>query len=401
VKRAILLVGLAAACQPSAPLVVHAPTAKHAFEAGDEVAIHRAKPVDDPKMSPGYRVIRNREEWAIAWRGTHGARPPDLPPKLDLGKDMLLWARGQAGSSSTIKITRVIRNYGLLHVYVEETTPGDNCRPRESDDVPVDMVAVQQIDAQVHFHIARAPSAPCGKPPEVAVSCKVRGGPAGGEQISAAPGDTIDCDGAGTRAQGGSGIVDRNWYVKWPDGSASKLTYENAGQRVSFKVDAYGTYMLTLEAADEELKRGTKVVTVDVLPPKDELLVQVSWAGFESGDDPETFPRLEPKVFDRPGKAYLEPTECSLAVPAKPLWCKIAQSGIAKHFHVLTEVDTDYTISVRYLDDRYDRMPYVCVTAFSLGRKLSTLCDERPRTAGETWDVGRYLGRSRVLEPTR
>ena len=105
--------------------------------------------------------------------------------------------------------------------------------------------------------------------------------------------------------------------------------------------------------------------------------------------------------MDRPAKAHLEPTECSAAIAAKPLWCKISSSGIAKHFHVLTEVDTDYTIAVRYLDDRYDKMPYACVTTFTLGRKLSTLCDKRPRTAGETWDVGRYLGHSHVLEPTK
>lgn len=381
-------------------MIVHPSTTAHVFEHGDDVVLHRVKPLDHPQMTAGYRVIRNTDEWAVVWRDKLGPAPPPLPPKLDLQKQMLLWARGD-DSRVTLRIARAIRDGGVLHVYVDETTPGENCRPPESLEPPVDMASVSQMDVQVQFHVARAPSAPCGKAPEVAVECKVKGGAPSSDRLAAAAGDVIECDATRTKPGGSTGIVDRNWFAKWPDGSAAKLTYEAEARRVTFTTDAYGTYAVTFEAVDEDMKRAQKTINVDVLPPMDELLVQVSWGGFESGDDPETFPRLEAKVIDRPDKEYLEPTECVLDAKVKPLWCKSTANGIAKHFHVLTEVGTDYLVQVRYVDERVDKGPFVCVTTFSLGTKIASVCDKLPRRAGEIWDVGRYLAKQHIFEVKR
>jgi hypothetical protein len=47
-----------------------------------------------------------------------------------------------------------------------------------------------------------------------------------------------------------------------------------------------------------------------------------------------------------------------------------------------------YALSVRYLDERADKGPMLCVRLFSKGGLTSEACDPAPRKAGATWDVG-------------
>jgi hypothetical protein len=181
------------------------------------------------------------------------------------------------------------------------------------------------------------------------------------------------------------------------------MTISQSGSGITFPTDAYGTYAVGLDVTDDLGRTSNATNEVRVTPPKDALVVQMLWTKFDPSDDPATFPRVElhvagdktpiPVTRDSTYASRNQPWilikgDCVVGSEKIPEWCEAHTIGTTWIERVQIDAFPQYRIGVKYLDDRYDGQPVLCVRTFR-GELASEWCDKAVRKAGSWWDSGR------------
>jgi hypothetical protein len=340
---------------------------------------------------PGYFAIKGREDWTKFWEGT-GSNPE--PPQIDFGRKMILIAATESAQAQALRINQVFETGTAVHAYVLETRPGESCPLRTGGVAKQDFIVVDHSDKPVHFHVEAEPSGSCGDAPAAQVQCKVDGQTTGfAKEVLAQAGNIVECE-AQQQVKGVFAAVDQRWtFSEFPQGSASRFTFDAKGQKVKFTVDTFGKYGVQFEVVDDAGRKGTAVASVISTPSKDGLFLRLSWNGFDAGDDPETFPRVGMDLG-------VGNSLCSSEAPTKPAWCDAKRQGHAIQMRV-NAADGIYPVSVKYIDDRYAGGPHVCIKAFKNGAQTAELCDKETRRAGDIWKTGILAARTGTIGADR
>ena len=386
---------LVAACDHSPPFSVEkARLGEHSpLVTGDALRVSRPAQEGYEGIHSGYYVVHTPEEWnALFERGKE--RP--VPQAVDFARNMVIVAAGGNDLQKT-HVHRVVDTANTIHVYVEETLRGAGCNAEKGASAPYEVDITDRIDKTVKVHVDTAQSPGCGNAPTATVKCRKQNVDTWSpEKLIASPGDTVECD-AAINAQGSFVVVDKSWqFTELPGGSLSKMAFTRESMRVAFTVDLFGTYKATFEVADEADRRGHATGIVEVLAPKtQDPFIQMLWAGFDTGDDPSTFPRVELTVKDMPARGKKEST-CTLTTAAnaaqKPAFCDIKGSTTLTDLKLDGGAGKPYLVGVHYIDDRYDGGPYVCLRVYLNGSRTADTCDRAKRGADDTWSLGALDG---------
>jgi hypothetical protein len=369
----------------------------------------------DPRagLTRGYWIVKSERAWRDLWAGIESDRIPLLPRGIDFSSEMLVVAAPTDETATGARIHQVIDTPEAgLHVYVSQILPGLGCPPKTNErrdreaKIPVDLARVRTFDKEIHFHVDTKNEEPCAPPSEAKVACKLDGTPdAYQEQLSAEPGKSVVCHSEGKLGAGA--MIDRTWsFRSLPAGTTTKMTIGDGARGITFATDAFGTYSVGLDVTDDlgRTSRGTS--EVQVLAPKDALVVQMLWTKFQPGDDPTTFPRVElhllgdtPPPPPPPGQVLapmaarsqpwiLVKGDCTLENAKPPSWCRAHALANTTIEEVGKDAFPLYRIGVHYSDDRYAGQPVLCVRTFR-GTLASEWCDDKVRSEGNWWDVGR------------
>ena len=381
-------------------------------EDGQEVKLAHWELTPRAGLTRGFWVIRSEHEWRDLWPNTDTDRIPLLPTDIDFSVETLLVAAPTDREATDVRILHVVDTADAgVHIYLAQALPGDGCPPAPKDErVPVDAVRVRDDKKEFHFHVESRIDPPCEEPPEAKVACRVNGTTAPLEsKVKSEPGKVIACV-----SQGKPGMrptVDSTWsFQRSPRGTTAKMTFGEGGRSITFKTDAFGLYEVGQEITDDLGRRAQATAEVEILPPKDQLVVQMLWTKFQPGDDPTTFPRVELHVVgEKPPPppppnlpARLRPPLASQSVPwilvkgdcvaaegaTLPPWCKARFVEPTTIEELQVAAFPEYRIGVRYGDDRYQGAPVLCVRTFR-GAQASEWCDDRVRSEGNWWDVAR------------
>lgn len=341
---------------------------------------------------PGFFALKTREEWNHFWEGT--GTPPE-PPGIDFQRKMILVAATESSQSQNLRIGKVIETGTSMYVYVSETRPGEGCPLKTGNGVPKqDMVVVDRTEKPVHFYLEADQANSCGDAPVAKVECKVEGA-AGAPEVTAQTGQTVECS-AREEVKGVFAAVDRRWTFKeFPQGSASKLAFDESGRKIKFVVDQFGRYGVHFEVVDDAGRKGEANAAIIVSPSKDGLFVRLSWSGFDVNDDPETFPRVALEAGDATVGT------CSLDTPKKAPWCELRKETASVTSLQVKATDGGYPLAVRYVDDRFQGVLTACVRVFFRGGQTADVCDKEVRKAGEVWNVGVLVAKTGLIEPAK
>lgn len=338
-------------------------------------------------QKPGYFVLRRADDWLTVWTDARPGRPrpPPVPAGVDWDKQLLLVATATAPNATSISIDRVVATENqALQVYVTEQVPGDGCPVTLPKAPPIDVATATTPVDDVTYWIDREIGSSCGDRPHARVDCKVLGSnDAPTEKLTVSSGQTVTCDGTKSDSGAARSIMDRNWFFTLaPAGSTAKLRIDSGGKTVTFLVDAYGTYTIRHEVSDNEGRAGDAVVTI-LVPPPEETTVQVGWSHITAQDDPATFPRIELQIVQT-GSAL----PCSSATDVRPQWCHIDNLAALTRVKVDRIEKKNYKFRVKYVDDRYQGGPMVCLRVFPKGQKPAETCDDNKRKQYEVWEAG-------------
>ena len=358
------------------------------LEIGDPVTFQRIVQPGHEGHDPGFHVLRSTNEWDVFF-ADHATRP--RAGSLDFDHAMVLASYGDRDARSVL-VTHVIATHTAEHVYVSEVLRGDGC-PDEGIATPFDVVAVPRLDKPVHFHVDRTRLEACNHTlPSARAECHVVPSPGWADALAAPLGAMVECE---AKVQAGSrAVVDKEWVLaETPKGSASKLTFGPEQWRSSFQVDAIGRYRLVLEVTDDGAKKQTSSATIDVTAPTPDTFVELIWTNFGGVDDPDTFPRVELHAVEAPptSGARVAPVarrDCTLDAVDKPSWCEATKIGPNTLLRMSSTSPSRYVVSVKYVDDRFDKAPVVCARVFSKGALTNETCDDTVRPHGTVWTIG-------------
>lgn len=372
---------LLAACGTAPPVTVVRSTPGDTSEpiAGDTVKIKRGAQEGFAGAKGGFFIVRGVEDWGRAW--PEGKAPP-LPASLDTSTHMLFLTVGETSDVSKMKIERVLETGSYLYAWVRETRLGEKC-PNKAQDRAFDAVVAPRIDKPVKFFVATEGGESCGDAPAAQVECRHLNQQAWSTKLSAQPGDTLECTMV-ARVNGKFEVVDKVLSMTaLPAGSAAKLAFTKGPERAELEVDVYGTYTVQAEAADEAGRRGKGSATIEVLPPKTkDVLVQLVWTGFDLRDESDTFPRVNLRVSEEGPKGQ----RCSADVPVPGL-CEVKTRGSYTYMRI-PEGARRLPVSVRFVDERFEKGPGPCVHVWYDGQRTAETCDRNHRDAEEIWRVG-------------
>jgi len=211
--------------------------------------------------------------------------------------------------------------------------------------------------------------------------------------ITTKVGDVVECK--ATIMAGARLMVDRSWILmEAPKGSTTKLQFQNDGALVRFPLDVFGRYRVRVEAADEDNKRGIAQAIIDAQVP-DGTHVEASWSNFEASADPSSFPKVELHAVSAPGGggggggARIGGRDCSAAAGVeRPSWCEVQSHSAATLLGLRKEPPGRYAVSVRYLSERPENGPVLCVRTLSAGAVVTEGCDSSARKQGAVWQLG-------------
>jgi hypothetical protein len=391
---------LLSACASDPSLYVHRMRLgkKATRESGETLKVQRPDQERFGTAQPGFFALKSKEEWDHFWEGTGSI--PD-PPKVDYERKMILVAVTESAQSQALRIGEVIETGTGVHAYVSETRPGEGCPLRTQGTSKQDFVIVDHSTKPVHFHVEPAQAGSCGDAPTAKVTCTVaaqgqapgagRAHAEGVGEILAMPGETVECE-ARQEVRGVFAAVDRRWsFTEFPKGSNSKLLFDPNGMRVRFTVDTFGRYGVRFEIMDDAGRKGEGAAAIVASPSKDGLYLRLGWGGFETGDDPDTFPRV---ALESIGPNNVT---CNVDSPPNPPWCDARRQGqnIQLKFG---NPDGSYPTTVKYVDDRFAGAPMVCLKVFLNGVQTTDVCDKEVRKAGEVWKVGALVAKSGLFE---
>ena len=223
-------------------------------------------PVDGYVLQkPGFYAVHGASDWVGAWTPGPDNAFPALPASVDFKSKMLFIATSKTPGAKSIEVQKITRTADGLHVYVLETLLAATCVTEPKKGAAMDIVSLDNVPYDMHVVYNRVHAESCGPPPDAVVQCRVAGsGSAGTENMTAVPGENIDCDSSQSRPQVGQ-IIKRTWQLNaTPPGSASKLTVGKGNIGVTFPVDAWGVYQVGLDIRDAT-RDGSGLGVVEVL----------------------------------------------------------------------------------------------------------------------------------------
>jgi hypothetical protein len=389
-------------------VVVHTPAGDRAFhEEGRTMSMNHWELDNTPSgLKKGFYVVKNEFEWRALWPGVEADKIPVLPQELDFSKEMLLVTTPLEKDVLATEVKEVVdTEVGKVHVYVAETTPGQDCPPGEKDvdSKNYDLTRVRRVDRKdVVEHIDAIPRPPCGDPPKVIVRCRANGAAAAYEdKMTVGPSAAVGCIAEDLKSL--RPIFDLTWsFASLPSATFAKLLVSQGAHGASFVTDVFGTYKLALEVTDDLQRKGTAVAEVNVVPPADALVLQFVWTKFDPSDDPTTFPRIEMHVLginppEPPKKGLPKPLppikwgavpDCALeSDKPPPPWCSTKAVGPTTIVTVDPSAAKQFAVALHYTDERFPGQPIACVRAYRNGTMQAELCDPTPRKEG-WWDAG-------------
>jgi len=163
---------------------------------------------------------------------------------------------------------------------------------------------------------------------------------------------------------------------------------------------------------------------VNSAPPASPLALQLAWTKVDARDDPDTFPRIELRVFgltaemvatakaraaamspgrgsisfapdgglapgelvERPAVSWTFVKSCSVAMPLS--WCTAKVAGPTTVVTLDPAWAPQFAVAVRYVDERVPGEPIACVRSYRDGKMAAERCDPGKRTADSWWEVG-------------
>ncbi len=395
----IALVG-AASCAVDPPLYVHTSRLGQTSEPeiGKPMSFDRIAEAADEGHPGGYFAIRSTNEWDVFFADT-----PSHPhvPDVDFSKETIVALYASDPKVVSLGVHRAVAADNGTHLYVTQVLPGKGCKGDVLAHQAFDVVKIPRNDRAIHVHVDLEQAEACdkGAAPSVALSCHlpaVEGQtatpPAGA--IKAELGQTVECDAQVT--PGDRPLVDRSLTIaNVAKGSGTKLAYAQGGGSVTFTVDSVGKYTLHADAVDDAQQRGQATATVEVPPPSGDTYATTAWTKFSPTDELDTFPRVELHAVDsRPLPTYggrgapLAKKDCSFGSTDKPSYCQATKWGVTYLTRLKADPPGRYDVSVKYVDDRFDGAPVLCVRLFTKGAITTEKCDPTVRKAGAVWDVG-------------
>jgi hypothetical protein len=345
---------------------------------GDVVKLKRGSQETFSGTRGGFFVVRGADDWQRAWPADKA--PP--MPTMDTSTHMLVLVASETQQVTKVKVRHAVETAEMVYFWVRETKLGESC-VNKSTERAFDAVVTARADKPVKFIVDEDRDEPCGQPPSTTVECRLKNQEAWANQITAQPGDTVECAMTAT-VRGKFELVDRVLsMVDLPAGSTAKLAFAKGPLRGEFGVDVYGTYTVNAEAADEGGRHGNSTATIDVKPPKTkDVLVQLVWAGFDFKDESDNFPRVNLRVAEEGPKGQ----RCSAEIPIPGL-CDVKTRGAYTYMRI-PESKRKLPVSVQFLDERTENGPGPCVHVWFDGVRTAETCDRRHRDADEIWRVG-------------
>jgi len=379
------------ACAASPPLVVVTSGSSDYATAvkGDPVKLRRGAQEAYVGQSGGFHVVRGHDDWARAWPA--GAAPP-LPKTVDTSRTMILLGVAEKKDATKLSFERAVETGTTLHVWAKETLRGEGCTDK-LDHPPSDFVTAPRVDKPVRIYLEEERAESCGQPPAVGIKCRVGEAATWAEKLTAQPGDSIECE-MTAEARGKFALVDRALTMgDLPGGTAAKLAYNRGPSRGAFTVDVFGVYSVRAEALDDAGRRTTAIAVIEALPPKtDDVLVQLVWTNFDVSDDAATFPRVQLRATEEgPNGRVCSPDETLLD------FCEMRIKSAYSHMK-LKASRQKMPLEVRYVDERVDKGPLVCIQIYRAGARTAETCDRVPRGAGDRWLVGVVDGETGALD---
>jgi hypothetical protein len=209
----------------------------------------------------------------------------------------------------------------------------------------------------------------------------------GGGNVAAKVGDVVECK-ASIQA-GGRLVVDRTWLLtEAPKGSVTKLQFQDGGASVRFPVDVFGRYRVRVEVTDEDSKRGVAQTLVDAAVGEG-TFVEMAWSNFELSSDASKFPKVELHATDVPGGPPAK-HDCSMVTGGvdRPGWCDVQTHAASTLLRLHKEPPGRFAVHVKYVSERTDASPVLCVRTLAAGAVVTEGCDAQTRKAGAVWDLG-------------
>jgi len=378
-------------------------------------------------LKRGFFVVKSDLEWRALWPSTSPDRVPLLPFDIDFGKEMLLVSSPGDPAATASEVRSVILTDRAVHVYVTQTVLGTDC-PETQDSAAKNYALVRTPridDKDVSYHVDTTFGDACGKPPEATITCKLDGSsdaPVG--NLKAEPGRKVVCGAADLRSA--RPIFDLTWvWDGLPIGSAAKINVARGARSVSFVPDVIGTYRLALEVSDDLARKGKVTGEVAVPPPAGPLALQFLWTNVDARDDPDTFPRMELRVFgmtaemvagakaraaamsgpgqrsslsfasdggtstalvELPSVAWTMVKACTVTIPLS--WCTAKLAGPTTVVTLDPAWAPQFAVAVHFVDERVPGQPVPCLRSFRDGKLAAERCDPGKRNADSFWEVG-------------
>ena len=347
---------------------------------GDTIKLKRPDQEAFSGGRPGYRVIRNHNDWNDAWPT---GEVPDLPDVLkDQKRTMGIFATSDSKSSISLKVTRALETAEMIFIWVTEQKLGENCLKKHTGR-PFELVTAPRLDKPVRFYVSSEPGDSCGPPPVAGVECRLAGQDKWAPKIAAQPGDAVECAMTAS-SRGKFELIEKFLSVSTlPAGSSGKFKFNKGSERGTFEVDVYGDYGIKAEAVDEGGRHAIGNATVEVKPPKtQDVLVQLVWSNFQIKDIADSFPRVNLRVSEPGARGR----RCSADIPVEGL-CDVKTRG-SYTYMTIPAGKRELPISVQYLEERAENGPAPCVHVWFDGQRTAETCDHGKRDAEEIWRTG-------------
>lgn len=377
-----LFVGAASGCGTTPALtVVKLSKGETAEEVkGDPVKLKRPDQEVFAGGKPGYRVIRNADDWSAAWPT---GQVPDLPEALrDQKRVMGIFATSESKGTLAVKVNKAVETAEMIFIYISEKKLGENCIRKQANRA-FELVTAPRLDKPVRFYVQAEAGETCGPPPVASAECRIAGQEKWYPILQAQPGDAIECA-MNASSKGKFEIIEKILSMgELPAGSSAKFKFTKGSERGAYEVDVYGKYTIKAEAADEGGRHATGSATIEVKPPKTkDVLVQLGWTGFDIKDVADSFPHVNLRVQE-PG-ARGQRCSADLEVPGL---CTVKTRG-SYTYMTIPAGSRQLPISVQYLDERPEAGARPCVYVWYDGERTAEACDHGKRDAEEIWRVG-------------
>ncbi|WP_394838536.1 hypothetical protein LVJ94_16670 [Pendulispora rubella] len=384
---AFVACALVLSCAPGPALFVHTARIGQASqpEMGQPVTfgnITRPDQAGHPKSD--FALLSNQEDWDLFFAD----HPQHAQSRsVDFKKVVVLASYVAEPDASQLETTQVIDNGSAFHVYMRETFPGDGCKPHTGGKA-YELITLPKAKKTVHVHVDSVRGAACGASVGATVACHLNSDPKWvGGNFAAKVGDVVECK-ASIQA-GGRLVVDRTWLLtEAPKGSVTKLQFQDGGASVRFPTDVFGRYRVRVEVTDEDSKRGIAQTVVDAAVGEG-TFVEMAWSNFELSSDASKFPKVELHATDVPGAPPAR-HDCSVVTGGvdRPGWCEVQTHAASTVMRLHKEPAGRFAVHVKYVSERTDASPVLCVRTLSAGAVVTEGCDAQTRKAGALWELG-------------